>query len=421
MSTYVRCIVVLSLLPIAGACDRSSSATPNATRDSSDVAIVESATPQVAEGGADVLLTIEPRAIVAIGRDDEAGDSLSRYQLHRVTDAVRLADGSIAVSNSGTNEIRIFDSAGVFQRTVGRKGAGPGEFGEYSSARLFPGRSSILADDNGAFRLHAYSNAFEFVDTRNFALGGEVTRPFMRGLFEDGSWLALSFAGGGALRGPVGSVIRSQYTLLHFDSAGRLLNEVAKLDAQPRYVHEFAGRVHYPFIPLSSEPLDATIGNEVVIHRGPKPELEVFDQSGKLIRVIRWSRALKPVKDVWSAYQAAALADMSERQKASYAHLYSLELPLPEFTPSYSEMVVDENRNVWLKRFQIDGDPAAPTWDVISRAGQWIGVATTPSRFNVYRIGSNYLLGRSRDSLDVERVELRRTTSHSALVPAKTP
>lgn len=53
--------------------------------------------------------------------------------LYRVTDAVRMANGGIAVANSGSGEIRLFDSRGRFLHSLGGSGGGPGEFGRLAA------------------------------------------------------------------------------------------------------------------------------------------------------------------------------------------------------------------------------------------------------------------------------------------------
>ncbi len=50
------------------------------------------------------------------------------HEFSGIYSARRLPDGTILVANSGTWEIEAFDSTGHYLRSVGRKGAGPGEF-----------------------------------------------------------------------------------------------------------------------------------------------------------------------------------------------------------------------------------------------------------------------------------------------------
>ena len=72
-------------------------------------------------------------------------EGAAEYQLYRVGRPVRLSDGRIAVPNSGSHEVRLFDASGRFLRSVGRLGSGPGEFGEFSALRL-----CVLPDGDSA-------------------------------------------------------------------------------------------------------------------------------------------------------------------------------------------------------------------------------------------------------------------------------
>ena len=50
------------------------------------------------------------------------------HELNGVSSARRLPDHAILVANAGAFELALFDSTGRFQRAIGRKGRGPGEF-----------------------------------------------------------------------------------------------------------------------------------------------------------------------------------------------------------------------------------------------------------------------------------------------------
>ena len=59
--------------------------------------------------------------VVAIG-----GDGTPATEFLRIRATFRLRDGLIAVVNTGSNEIRVFDAQGKHVRTFGRTGRGPG-------------------------------------------------------------------------------------------------------------------------------------------------------------------------------------------------------------------------------------------------------------------------------------------------------
>lgn len=388
------------------ACARSEpGVSSNTARDSAGVQIVESSGPRMAGAGDSAFARVDSIPLLTIGVEE--GEEA--YQLHRVTDAFRFPDGRVAVSNAGTQQIRLFDSTGTFLRNVGRRGAGPGEFAEFSSASLYPVGDSLLATDNNAFRLHLFGPDMNFVETRPFAMTSDVVRPFMAGVFDDGTWLALTYENGGRLSGPPNSVLRMSYTLSRFDAHGALRNRITTADAQPRYVHQFQGITHFPFIPLTASPLQAVADSEVYLLRGARAELEVLDRTGRLVRIVRWRHATTPSNEVWSRYKQDALAGITNaQQRALYEDYYSLDLPLPEFIPAYDLMRVDDARRVWLRRYRLPWEEGAREWDVIAADGAWLGTAASPDDFTPFRIGDDTMLGVQRDSLGVERVQLLR-------------
>jgi hypothetical protein len=71
----------------------------------------------------------------------EAGDPTAEFG--RIAGVVKLPDGSIAVADGGNAEVRIFAADGTYQRTVGRRGAGPGEFS--SLTRLVVSGDTLIA------------------------------------------------------------------------------------------------------------------------------------------------------------------------------------------------------------------------------------------------------------------------------------
>jgi hypothetical protein len=71
-------------------------------------------------------------------------DGADEYTFGSVETALRLADGSIAVSDPGAFRISVFDEGGVFLRSWGSEGEGPGEFRQLS--RIYrAGADSIYA------------------------------------------------------------------------------------------------------------------------------------------------------------------------------------------------------------------------------------------------------------------------------------
>ena len=112
--------------------------TEYSVRDSAGVRIVENGSPVT--GTTEWQVGDSP--VVQIGSLEEEAE----YQLHEVSDALRLSDGRIVVASEGTNDLRFYSSHGAFLRSVGGTGEGPGEFRGLVALERLPA-DSLLAYD----------------------------------------------------------------------------------------------------------------------------------------------------------------------------------------------------------------------------------------------------------------------------------
>lgn len=400
----VLALTGLLLFAAFGCADRAPSASTQTTAsDSAGIRIVMAAQPP---SGPPVPLLVDAAPELSIGA--EAGEA--EYELFRVSDAVRLSDGRIVVANSGTSELRAFDASGRFLARVGRAGAGPGEFGSYP-IRLHHVGGELLASDAEAARLHAFDSSLALIETRRFTLTPEVPRPQLRGLLADGAWLATAFDSGGALRGLPGSVITTRFAITLFDSRGELLRRFGQFSGRPRYVNTVGETTHYPHLPLTVDAVVRPFGNRVLVVRGDRPEVELWNTDGTLSALLRWPRERPRAAEWYPRYRELAIAGLAtanERNRRLYGAFYAKDLPLPEYAAMYANAQVDAAQRIWLLRYWLPGDEGAPQWDVLDESGRWLGVVSTPVGLEVFHIGGDHLIGRMRDSLGVERVVLHR-------------
>lgn len=83
------------------------------------------------------------------------------HELSQVSGA-RMRDGQLLVANSGSYEIRRFDSAGKYLGAAGRKGQGPGEF--LGVVSLFPASGdSVYTLDAGNLRWSLHDGSGRFI------------------------------------------------------------------------------------------------------------------------------------------------------------------------------------------------------------------------------------------------------------------
>lgn len=388
---------VVAFLSIA-ACSEPAAA-PATTRDSAGVSIVESAAP-LWSNGTSWRLAERPR--VTIGTADGAEE----YQLSYVWDALYLGSGTIVVSNSGSSQLRFYDSAGGFIRSAGRQGAGPGEFDAMADLRMWRLPGGLVAVRDGAIsRANLFDTAGAFVRTVTFTPPDTGVRPMTVGAFADGSLLQTVYAHGE--NDQPGQVDRSSVRYLRYGLDGAPISTLARAESAPRYVHRAGSIIHQPYLPLTVEPAVAADSASILVLRGGEPELERFDLGGKLAARIRWGAERRPVTpELFQRYVAADLENTGNpQQKQLYELFYRLPLPLPKAVPAYKDLYVDDTRHIWVERYRLPGE-SRRVWDVLDPQGRWLGPVELPGRFWLHRAGRRYLLGTQMDSLDVERIQL---------------
>ena len=135
---YRHCYSILPAAIALAACADGPATSAFTERDSLGIRILESHEREWTEGRR---WRVSPEPAVEIG----LAEGPEEYQLHRVYSAMRLDDGEILVTNSGSGELRFYDAEGRFVKSAGRHGGGPGEFNERTSMRAWRMGSGSLA------------------------------------------------------------------------------------------------------------------------------------------------------------------------------------------------------------------------------------------------------------------------------------
>ena len=82
---------------------------------------------------------------------------------------------------------------------------------------------------------------------------------------------------------------------------------------------------------------------------------------------------------------------------------------MPGQRPAYGPILMGEAGDLWVGAYAHPSQLSS-RWDVIDSGGAWLGSVEMPEGFRPLQIGGDWILGLSRDELDVERVELRSLT-----------
>ena len=367
-------------------------------RDSAGVRILTSTLPS----GEASRWTLSSTPVLSIGAAEGSEEQL----LYRVYAAVALENGEILVSNSGSSEVRTYARDGNLSRSFGREGAGPGEFGSFSSMRLYLfARDSLAVTDERNLRLNIFSTAGVFDRSIRFAVVEGYGRPTVGGVFSDGQWLIETPQGSGVLQGDVGERLDTWWGFFRHAPDGASATHLIDVEGRPRIVNSLGGgAIHYPFVPLTPDPVFAVLGNDLLVGSGAEPELLRVDSAGRVRSIMRWNQSRTQVREVWDRFASEFLAEVPEDRKPAYARLLAMDgLPIPDAVPAIEGLLVDRQGTIWVQEYRLPWQ-ASRVWQVLSADGAWLGQVTTPPRTTVLDIGLDYLLGRQVDDAGVEHI-----------------
>lgn len=364
-------------------------------RDSAGITIVENTTPLWRDGDA-WSLTAEPTVQIGVMEGE------AEYQLHRAVGATRLADGRIAVANSGTSEIRFYDPSGRFVSSAGRAGEGPGEF--RNLGMFFRPGDSLVAYDYQLRRLSIFDGKGTFARSLVLETPSDRRPLFPLGVFGDGTLLVSSiliFVQGEVKPG----VARDTVLYLRQDLGGALVDSIGRFPIDEYLVRVTGGAMSVSPLPFGIGAFTAIHGSGFFYGTSDGYEIRRYASNGTLEMLIRRAVEPRPVTpaDV-DAYKERLLSAAAEQNRQAVERRLA-DTPFPETMPTFSGFRVDAAGNLWVEEYRHPADDRS-RWTIFDPDGQMLGTLEMPPLFNILEIGEDYVLGLATDEFDVEYVRL---------------
>ena len=363
-------------------------------RDSAGIRITENPHPPE---GSRLAWRIGPEPTVSIG-EREGEDP---YLLAGATDATTLTDGRIVVLDRASDELRVFDATGTHLATWGGRGEGPGEFVDLHHVDRWPGDSVVAgdyrnesitvfdSDGNSGRVVHLESDPFPWDLRAFFALGlYMVTR--------DGSVLVSRQRHGS-----------DEVDISILDGDGILRGSLGRHPGWPSLVE----RNMVLYQPIFSRALAVEPWAElVVIAPTDRSEIKAFTQAGALARIVRLAREPRTPErahvDAFIEARVARAPGEDVNHRARLRRDYNA-LPVPERFPVFTSVIADALDHLWLEEYEIPGEEREDVlWTVVDPGGRVLGLVETPEQLEIYEIGEDFILGRVRDELDVEYIQV---------------
>lgn len=368
---------------LALACSRDGEpASTIAVRDSSGVRIVENRTP----------LDSLPIWRVADEPATVFGDEGPDGGLYRVTGAVRLNDGRVAVGLGGEMELRVYDPDGTLAWRYGGEGEGPGEFRSLVPVASGSGRDSIRIWDFVAGRVTGVDASGVGASFVRLASTSLIFSPELAGPTGEGVYLLAGLR--------TDSERRGTRVYARYDGEGRLLGQV---DAPvPRVVHRKHGNVSLPLM-FSARSRFAAGSDGFWIGPGDREEVRQYDPQGALARIVRWPAEDRRVRET----DIERMGSMEFVTPLGRETIDPADYGFAERFPAHADLKVDRANRVWIQRYRRPGESGPSTWMVFDLDGHLVAKAEVPTELHVHDVGKDWILGVTQEETGLERVEIR--------------
>jgi len=305
------------------------------------------------------------------------------------------SDGTIVVLNQGSSQLRFFDSGGRFRYQTGAEGDGPGEFRNAFGLWVLPG-DTIWAGDYGAWRFEVFGRDGRWVRTvlpaTAFPASPEIAVVFKTGRFVLGDFKSRWQ--------PRPGYHAASIELLLFARDGSLVDTLMTLGYG---VWGMATRTFAFHRLFESFAMAAGGGDRLVIGYGDKPEVSVYRETGRSLRLKRVIRFTVPDRSV----TAQDIAAERRRVIATYPELDERreEIPTAEEVPAFESLRMGLDGRIWIKEYERERSRNQHTWLSFGPDGQFECRIALPTFSQIFEIGATYFLVLDVDELGVERVQ----------------
>ena len=362
-------------------------------RDSAGTLIVEALRP--VWGDADpARWTIDPDPAVDLTVSGTGSD----HEFYRVRGMALLSDGSVAVADGGSNEVRLYSDDGGFRGSAGGEGEGPGEFDLIRG--LQRGRGDTLLALDGSDRVMVFAPDLTFVASSRLA-------PFSEAIYDldDGTMVVETetmsleiYEGGGLVRRP--------RVLWHFDPEDARIDSIGETAGTEEHVVVSGERQGQTGTLFGKSAQIATHRGKIYHGRADAMEVEERTAAGDLVRILR----IRDFPLILTAEQISAeRTAMLGEESVSWWRDIVAQVPAPSTRPAYDDIIADPTGALWLRPFRGRSELEGPeTWHVITTDGMWLGGVEIPENFRVMDIGMDAVLGVRQDELDVEHPQVLR-------------
>ncbi|HSG08666.1 MAG TPA: hypothetical protein VLA36_09915, partial [Longimicrobiales bacterium] len=136
-------------------------------------------------------------------------------------------------------------------------------------------------------------------------------------------------------------------------------------------------------------------------------ELRGYDRDGTLARIVR-NLADEPRRST-PAMVSGRIVELQTHWGDDSEHMLPVYegQAVPDDVAPYDQLAVDGEGNLWAREHPVPG-AALDAWTVFDAGGRMLGSVAVPHRLELLDVGRDFVIGKSVDAMNVERVEVYR-------------
>jgi hypothetical protein len=342
-----------------------------------------------------------------------AVDGAPEYQFGRVGSVVADSRGRLYVLDLLEQHVQVYSPEGVYDRTIGGRGQGPGEFGSVPYIVMGPG-DTLMALDIRNQRLNRITSEGTALASFPFSMTDGIPLSMQANRSGD---LALQLRPWGAAGQPPAQTLEDVIVIPNSDWT--LNDSVLTFPSGEGQRYTAGGPPQYN-IGAPEAAWDLSEDGTLLFGVSDEYRIEVRAYDGTLLRVVKKPFVPRPFSERDKEAYRNFLRD-AYRQAGSPEEIEEFlrhNVRFNEHLPAFAAIRAGPARTIWVQHAQAPSDlddtayqkfdnirdGGAPEWDVFDLEGRFLGVVTMPERFAPSMFRDRMIYGVWRDELDVEYV-----------------
>lgn len=369
-------------------------------------------------------IRVDPDAVPewTTGRVERVISGAEPPHFGRLGAAVWLAGGGIAAVDRLADQVHVFDRQGSLVRTLGGSGDGPGEFRNIWS--VAETGDSLMVHDLGHDRVSIFDSHGRL--TRSFQLPVQLDedvyeRTHAIAPMGGGRYVAKRLRDDRAHREEVTPNARRYQTrdaLTLHDSDGSIVAGPVRFTGGGNLEVSTSRGWADARVFFDGRSITAVAAGRLVYGNGATFALTLLDSLLQPVRSIRWPGYADPLdpdevaavrEDQIELFASEGMADMGRELLDAALHPDIL----PEYRPALGQVLLDPDGRIWAGRFEPLETPRE--WLVLALDGSPLARLTLPEGTRLADVRDGRLLIVTRDSLDVESIEVRTIRQQPAM------